>query len=156
MNLTSKPSSYGYSSFSALFRIKFLVVLVKSPFSCLWAGLVIHEMNEYFYGWFLLDGKLTRYTLLILFCCFRFDGNFNTNVSRTVSCDRLSTTVNSRAFNPGRDLNSGQYLVFHFFKVNCTPHIHTEQMYCLKHSCFHFKEKYHLLNCICFLRRLTL
>ncbi|EGW01018.1 VWFA and cache domain-containing protein 1 [Cricetulus griseus] len=35
-----------------------------------------------------------------------FDGNFNTNVSRTVSCDRLSTTVNSRAFNPGRDLNS--------------------------------------------------
>ncbi|KAF2978392.1 hypothetical protein EK904_005486 [Melospiza melodia maxima] len=37
---------------------------------------------------------------------FRFDGNFNTNVSRTISCDRLSTTVNSRAFNPGRDLNS--------------------------------------------------
>ncbi|KAK2107220.1 VWFA and cache domain-containing protein 1 [Saguinus oedipus] len=36
----------------------------------------------------------------------RFDGNFNTNVSRTISCDRLSTTVNSRAFNPGRDLNS--------------------------------------------------
>lgn len=35
-----------------------------------------------------------------------FDGNFNTNVSRTISCDRLSTTVNSRAFNPGRDLNS--------------------------------------------------
>ncbi|OBS66615.1 hypothetical protein A6R68_04844, partial [Neotoma lepida] len=45
-------------------------------------------------------------------CCtippsmMEFDGNFNTNVSRTVSCDRLSTTVNSRAFNPGRDLNS--------------------------------------------------
>ncbi|RXM36476.1 VWFA and cache domain-containing protein 1 [Acipenser ruthenus] len=35
-----------------------------------------------------------------------FDGNFNTNVSKTISCDRLSTTVNSRAFNPGRDLNS--------------------------------------------------
>lgn len=47
-------------------------------------------------------------------CCtippsmMEFDGNFNTNVSRTISCDRLSTTVNSRAFNPGRDLNSGQ------------------------------------------------
>ncbi|KAF7480595.1 VWFA and cache domain-containing protein 1 [Marmota monax] len=45
-------------------------------------------------------------------CCtlppsmMEFDGNFNTNVSRTISCDRLSTTVNSRAFNPGRDLNS--------------------------------------------------
>ncbi|TRY54000.1 hypothetical protein DNTS_015557 [Danionella cerebrum] len=35
-----------------------------------------------------------------------FDGNFNTNVSKTISCDRLSPTVNSRAFNPGRDLNS--------------------------------------------------
>ncbi|KAG9469617.1 hypothetical protein GDO78_020064 [Eleutherodactylus coqui] len=35
-----------------------------------------------------------------------FDGNFNTNVSKTISCDRLSTTVNNRAFNPGRDLNS--------------------------------------------------
>ncbi|XP_063283945.1 VWFA and cache domain-containing protein 1 isoform X1 [Pelobates fuscus] len=35
-----------------------------------------------------------------------FDGNFNTNISKTISCDRLSTTVNSRAFNPGRDLNS--------------------------------------------------
>uniref|UniRef100_H0ZI67 VWFA domain-containing protein n=1 Tax=Taeniopygia guttata TaxID=59729 RepID=H0ZI67_TAEGU len=47
-------------------------------------------------------------------CCtippsmMEFDGNFNTNVSRTISCDRLSTTVNSRAFNPGRDLNSGE------------------------------------------------
>ncbi|KAB0394162.1 hypothetical protein E2I00_014387 [Balaenoptera physalus] len=47
-------------------------------------------------------------------CCtippsmMEFDGNFNTNVSRTISCDRLSTTVNSRAFNPGRDLNSVQ------------------------------------------------
>uniref|UniRef100_A0A8C3TDB9 VWFA domain-containing protein n=1 Tax=Chelydra serpentina TaxID=8475 RepID=A0A8C3TDB9_CHESE len=45
-------------------------------------------------------------------CCtippsmMEFDGNFNTNVSRTISCDRLSTTVNSKAFNPGRDLNS--------------------------------------------------
>ncbi|CAL8346639.1 unnamed protein product, partial [Gadus morhua 'NCC'] len=35
-----------------------------------------------------------------------FDGNFNTNVSKTICCDRLSPTVNSRAFNPGRDLNS--------------------------------------------------
>ncbi|XP_027002706.1 VWFA and cache domain-containing protein 1 isoform X3 [Tachysurus fulvidraco] len=35
-----------------------------------------------------------------------FDGNFNTNVSKTISCDRLSPNVNSRAFNPGRDLNS--------------------------------------------------
>nr|XP_013807532.1 PREDICTED: VWFA and cache domain-containing protein 1-like [Apteryx mantelli mantelli] len=48
-------------------------------------------------------------------CCtippsmMEFDGNFNTNVSRTISCDRLSTTVNSRAFNPGRDLNSGRF-----------------------------------------------
>ncbi|KTG41184.1 hypothetical protein cypCar_00000945, partial [Cyprinus carpio] len=45
-------------------------------------------------------------------CCtippsmMEFDGNFNTNVSKTISCDRLSLTVNSRAFNPGRDLNS--------------------------------------------------
>uniref|UniRef100_A0A8B9HTH4 VWFA and cache domain-containing protein 1 n=1 Tax=Astyanax mexicanus TaxID=7994 RepID=A0A8B9HTH4_ASTMX len=45
-------------------------------------------------------------------CCsippsmMEFDGNFNTNVSKTISCDRLSPTVNSRAFNPGRDLNS--------------------------------------------------
>ncbi|GLD75439.1 VWFA and cache domain-containing protein 1, partial [Lates japonicus] len=38
--------------------------------------------------------------------CSRFDGNFNTNVSKTICCDRLSPTVNSRAFNPGRDLNS--------------------------------------------------
>ncbi|MEQ2256177.1 VWFA and cache domain-containing protein 1, partial [Ilyodon furcidens] len=36
----------------------------------------------------------------------QFDGNFNTNVSKTICCDRLSPTVNSRAFNPGRDLNS--------------------------------------------------
>ncbi|KAM6962725.1 VWFA and cache domain-containing protein 1 [Aplochiton taeniatus] len=35
-----------------------------------------------------------------------FDGNFNANVSKTICCDRLSPTVNSRAFNPGRDLNS--------------------------------------------------
>ncbi|KAL4635019.1 VWFA and cache domain-containing protein 1 [Arapaima gigas] len=35
-----------------------------------------------------------------------FDGNFNTNVSKTICCDRLSPTVNNRAFNPGRDLNS--------------------------------------------------
>uniref|UniRef100_A0A8C5GRJ0 VWFA and cache domain-containing protein 1 n=1 Tax=Gouania willdenowi TaxID=441366 RepID=A0A8C5GRJ0_GOUWI len=35
-----------------------------------------------------------------------FDGNFNTNVSKTICCDRLSPNVNSRAFNPGRDLNS--------------------------------------------------
>ncbi|KTG36181.1 hypothetical protein cypCar_00000251, partial [Cyprinus carpio] len=45
-------------------------------------------------------------------CCtippsmMEFDGNFNANVSKTISCDRLSPTVNSRAFNPGRDLNS--------------------------------------------------
>ncbi|XP_048845316.1 VWFA and cache domain-containing protein 1-like isoform X1 [Brienomyrus brachyistius] len=45
-------------------------------------------------------------------CCkippsmIEFDGNFNTNVSKTICCDRLSPTVNSRAFNPGRDLNS--------------------------------------------------
>lgn len=45
-------------------------------------------------------------------CCFipasmmEFDGNFNTNVSKTICCDRLSPNVNSRAFNPGRDLNS--------------------------------------------------
>ncbi|XP_078074535.1 VWFA and cache domain-containing protein 1 isoform X2 [Mustelus asterias] len=45
-------------------------------------------------------------------CCtipasmMEFDGNFNTNVSKTISCDRLSTTVSSRAFNPGRDLNT--------------------------------------------------
>uniref|UniRef100_A0A673LNP0 VWFA and cache domain-containing protein 1 n=1 Tax=Sinocyclocheilus rhinocerous TaxID=307959 RepID=A0A673LNP0_9TELE len=45
-------------------------------------------------------------------CCtippsmMEFDGNFNANVSKTISCDRLSATVNSRAFNPGRDLNS--------------------------------------------------
>ncbi|XP_042273263.1 VWFA and cache domain-containing protein 1 [Thunnus thynnus] len=45
-------------------------------------------------------------------CCsipasmMEFDGNFNTNVSKTICCDRLSPTVNSRAFNPGRDLNS--------------------------------------------------
>ncbi|KAM4547893.1 VWFA and cache domain-containing protein 1 [Odontesthes bonariensis] len=45
-------------------------------------------------------------------CCsipasmLEFDGNFNTNVSKTICCDRLSPTVNSRAFNPGRDLNS--------------------------------------------------
>lgn len=45
-------------------------------------------------------------------CCtippsmMEFDGNFNTNVSKTISCDRLSTTVNNRAFNPGRDLNT--------------------------------------------------
>ncbi|XP_060775913.1 VWFA and cache domain-containing protein 1 isoform X1 [Neoarius graeffei] len=45
-------------------------------------------------------------------CCsippsmMEFDGNFNTNVSKTISCDRLSPNVNSRAFNPGRDLNS--------------------------------------------------
>lgn len=47
-----------------------------------------------------------------MFCLlsnFRFDGNFNANVSKTISCDRLSPTVNSRAFNPGRDLNSGVY-----------------------------------------------
>uniref|UniRef100_A0A673IQD9 VWFA and cache domain-containing protein 1 n=2 Tax=Sinocyclocheilus rhinocerous TaxID=307959 RepID=A0A673IQD9_9TELE len=46
---------------------------------------------------------------VLMFCLlsdFRFDGNFNTNVSKTISCDRLSPTVNSRAFNPGRDLNS--------------------------------------------------
>uniref|UniRef100_A0A673LVS0 VWFA and cache domain-containing protein 1 n=1 Tax=Sinocyclocheilus rhinocerous TaxID=307959 RepID=A0A673LVS0_9TELE len=48
-------------------------------------------------------------------CCtippsmMEFDGNFNANVSKTISCDRLSATVNSRAFNPGRDLNSGVY-----------------------------------------------
>ncbi|KAM7388124.1 hypothetical protein PAMP_024323 [Pampus punctatissimus] len=47
-------------------------------------------------------------------CCsipasmMEFDGNFNTNVSKTICCDRLSPTVNSRAFNPGRDLNSAQ------------------------------------------------
>ncbi|XP_029684215.1 VWFA and cache domain-containing protein 1 isoform X2 [Takifugu rubripes] len=35
-----------------------------------------------------------------------FDGNFNANVSKTICCDRLSPTVSSRAFNPGRDLNS--------------------------------------------------
>lgn len=40
-------------------------------------------------------------------CLLRFDGNFNTNVSKTICCDRLSPNVNSRAFNPGRDLNSG-------------------------------------------------
>ncbi|XP_048395492.1 VWFA and cache domain-containing protein 1 isoform X2 [Stegostoma tigrinum] len=45
-------------------------------------------------------------------CCtipasmMEFDGNFNANVSKTISCDRLSTTVSSRAFNPGRDLNT--------------------------------------------------
>ncbi|KAL1022783.1 hypothetical protein UPYG_G00032240 [Umbra pygmaea] len=45
-------------------------------------------------------------------CCtippsmMEFDGNFHTNVSKTICCDRLSPTVNSRAFNPGRDLNS--------------------------------------------------
>ncbi|XP_077463813.1 VWFA and cache domain-containing protein 1 [Stigmatopora argus] len=45
-------------------------------------------------------------------CCsippsmMEFDGNFNANVSKTICCDRLSPTVNSRAFNPGRDLNS--------------------------------------------------
>ncbi|XP_034003396.1 VWFA and cache domain-containing protein 1 [Trematomus bernacchii] len=45
-------------------------------------------------------------------CCsiptsmMEFDGNFNTNVSKTICCDRLSPNVNSRAFNPGRDLNS--------------------------------------------------
>ncbi|KAG5275444.1 hypothetical protein AALO_G00120370 [Alosa alosa] len=45
-------------------------------------------------------------------CCaippsmMEFDGNFNTNVSKTICCDRLSPTVSSRAFNPGRDLNS--------------------------------------------------
>ncbi|XP_056894281.1 VWFA and cache domain-containing protein 1 isoform X2 [Takifugu flavidus] len=45
-------------------------------------------------------------------CCFipasmmEFDGNFNANVSKTICCDRLSPTVSSRAFNPGRDLNS--------------------------------------------------
>ncbi|XP_059416238.1 VWFA and cache domain-containing protein 1-like isoform X2 [Carassius carassius] len=45
-------------------------------------------------------------------CCtippsmMEFDGHFNANVSKTISCDRLSPTVNSRAFNPGRDLNS--------------------------------------------------
>uniref|UniRef100_A0A669D1T1 VWFA and cache domain-containing protein 1 n=1 Tax=Oreochromis niloticus TaxID=8128 RepID=A0A669D1T1_ORENI len=45
-------------------------------------------------------------------CCaipasmMEFDGNFNTNVSKTICCDRLSPTVNNRAFNPGRDLNS--------------------------------------------------
>ncbi|XP_015234155.1 PREDICTED: VWFA and cache domain-containing protein 1 [Cyprinodon variegatus] len=45
-------------------------------------------------------------------CCsipasmMEFEGNFNTNVSKTICCDRLSPTVNSRAFNPGRDLNS--------------------------------------------------
>lgn len=49
--------------------------------------------------------------ILWLNYCFdvlRFDGNFNTNVSKTICCDRLSPTVNSRAFNPGRDLNSGE------------------------------------------------
>lgn len=44
---------------------------------------------------------------VVCLCGFRFDGNFNTNVSKTICCDRLSPTVNSRAFNPGRDLNSG-------------------------------------------------
>ncbi|KAM8889913.1 VWFA and cache domain-containing protein 1 [Synchiropus picturatus] len=45
-------------------------------------------------------------------CCsipasmMEFDGNFNTNVCKTICCDRLSPNVNSRAFNPGRDLNS--------------------------------------------------
>ncbi|CAL9695569.1 unnamed protein product [Knipowitschia caucasica] len=45
-------------------------------------------------------------------CCsipasmMEFDGNFNANVSKTICCDRLSPNVNSRAFNPGRDLNS--------------------------------------------------
>ncbi|XP_075930052.1 VWFA and cache domain-containing protein 1 isoform X1 [Petromyzon marinus] len=34
-----------------------------------------------------------------------YDGNFNSNVSKTMSCDRLSSTVNSRVFNPGRDFN---------------------------------------------------
>ncbi len=56
-----------------------------------------------------------------MFCLlsdFRFDGNFNTNVSKTISCDRLSPTVNSRAFNPGRDLNSG------VFKTH--THTHTQ------------------------------
>ncbi|CAG11590.1 unnamed protein product, partial [Tetraodon nigroviridis] len=49
-------------------------------------------------------------------CCFipatmmEFDGNFNTNVSKTICCDRLSPTVSSRAFNPGRDLNSDSYV----------------------------------------------
>lgn len=47
--------------------------------------------------------------MFCLFSNFRFDGNFNANVSKTISCDRLSPTVNSRAFNPGRDLNSGVY-----------------------------------------------
>ncbi|KAK7889928.1 hypothetical protein WMY93_025488 [Mugilogobius chulae] len=39
-------------------------------------------------------------------CVMKFDGNFNANVSKTICCDRLSPNVNSRAFNPGRDLNS--------------------------------------------------
>ncbi|NXL46978.1 CAHD1 protein, partial [Podilymbus podiceps] len=56
-------------------------------------------------------------------CCtippsmMEFDGNFNTNVSRTISCDRLSTTVSSRAFNPGRDLNSVVWVLFSFRPV---------------------------------------
>lgn len=106
-------------------------------------------MYDYFCWLFFLDGKPTSYALLILSRCFRFDGNFNTNVSRTVSCDRLSTTVNSRAFNPGRDLNSGQHLAFHFLKVKYVPHSHTEQMQCLKCFCFHFKRQYYVLKIVC-------
>lgn len=45
----------------------------------------------------------------VCLCLLRFDGNFNTNVSKTICCDRLSPNVNSRAFNPGRDLNSGTH-----------------------------------------------
>ncbi len=58
-----------------------------------------------------------------MFCLlsdFRFDGNFNTNVSKTISCDRLTPTVNSRAFNPGRDLNSG------VFKTHTHTHTNTQ------------------------------
>lgn len=50
---------------------------------------------------------LYKFSNVACLCVFRFDGNFNTNVSKTICCDRLSPTVNSRAFNPGRDLNSG-------------------------------------------------
>lgn len=51
--------------------------------------------------------------MVCLLSHFRFDGNFNANVSKTISCDRLSPTVNSRAFNPGRDLNFGVYARTH-------------------------------------------
>ena len=56
-------------------------------------------------------------------CVSSFDGNFNTNVSKTICCDRLSPTVNSRAFNPGRDLNSGMLTHSQFSLLQATQFV---------------------------------